>query len=93
MLAQWYMHGIAAQLIQRTLVAPQLKAKRILACARCKLWWMTPEWVGSTRDLPPETQFLLADLGEGDQQGGEGPYALLLPLIDGDYRATLRSPG
>lgn len=22
--------------------------------------------------------------------GGEGPYALLLPLIDGDFRATLR---
>ena len=22
--------------------------------------------------------------------GGQGPYALLLPLIDGDYRATLR---
>ncbi|GFR50303.1 hypothetical protein Agub_g12493, partial [Astrephomene gubernaculifera] len=64
----------------------QLNFTRLLACARNKLWWMTPEWRTATWALPPETQFLLAELGP------EGPYALLLPLIDGDFRATLRPP-
>ncbi|KAG2488980.1 hypothetical protein HYH03_012421 [Edaphochlamys debaryana] len=65
----------------------QLNFKRLLACARNKLWWMTPEWRSATWAMPPETQFLLAEMAEG------GPYALLLPLIDGDFRATLRAPG
>lgn len=63
-----------------------LNCKRMLACARKKLWWMTPEWPTSTTRLPPETQFLLVELAEG------GPYAILLPLIDGAFRATLRPP-
>eukprot|EP00798_Chlamydomonas_sp_ICE-L_P005707 gene5707-17606_t len=81
----------------------------MLACARCKLWWMTPEWTTTTTTLPPETQFLLVDLsgkgvkctgtaatitteggGDGFHSQGDGPYALLLPLIDGSFRATLR---
>lgn len=65
----------------------QLKSKRCLACARCKLWWMTPEWGNTAADLPPETQFLLVEVEEG------GPYAVLLPLIDSDtFRGTLRPP-
>ena len=64
-----------------------LRARRWLACARNKLWWMTPEWGTSARELPPETQFLLAEL-----EGGAG-YAALLPLIDGgSFRGTLRGP-
>ena len=35
---------------------PQLHCKRWLCCARNKLWWMTPEWGTTARDLPPETQ-------------------------------------
>lgn len=65
----------------------QLKSKRYLACARCKLWWMTPEWGRTAADLPPETQFLLVEVEEG------GPYAVLLPLIDTNtFRGTLRPP-
>lgn len=64
----------------------QLNFKRLLACARNKLWWMTPEWRTASWALPPETQFLLAEMAEA------GPYVLLLPLIDGDFRATLRPP-
>ena len=63
---------------------PQLKFRRFLACARNKLWWMTPEWGTALGDLPPETQFLLLELEE------PGAYGLVLPLIDGDFRATLR---
>lgn len=62
----------------------KLKFKRLLACARNKLWWMTPEWRNSTSNLPPETQFLLLELEE------DGPYAVLLPLIEDNFRATLR---
>jgi raffinose synthase len=55
-----------------------------LACARNKLWWMTPEWGSRGDQLPPETQFLLLELEE------PGLYGLVLPLIDGDFRGTLR---
>lgn len=53
---------------------------------------MTPEWGTSLHTLPPETQFLLLQL-DGDAQqssGSSGRYALVLPLIDGNYRATCR---
>ena len=60
---------------------------RLLACARIKLWWMTPEWGSKACDVPPETQFLLLQLGKG------GPYAVMLPLINnGRFRCTLRPP-
>lgn len=46
-------------------------------------------------ELPPETQFLLAELPAQMQATGEeqpaGGYALILPLIDWDFRATLRA--
>lgn len=64
-----------------------LRCKRWLACARNKLWWMTPEWGSETKDLPPETQFLLLELEEDES------YAIILPLIDNDtFRGTLRPP-
>ncbi|KAL4431157.1 hypothetical protein ABPG75_006413 [Micractinium tetrahymenae] len=63
-----------------------LHCKQWLCCARNKLWWMTPEWGKSGRDLPPETQFLLAELEDGS-------YASVLPLISQDtFRGTLRPP-
>ena len=63
----------------------QLRCRRFLAAARNKLWWMTPEWGRAGCELPPETQFLLLELGT------RGPYAVLLPLIDNAaFRATLR---
>lgn len=65
----------------------QLRSRRFLACARCKLWWMTPEWGSRALDIPPETQFLLLEVEEG------GPYAIALPLIDNQtFRGTLRGP-
>jgi hypothetical protein len=67
-----------------TLVLLQLAFKRYMACARNKLWWMTPEWGTTGSSLPPETQFLLLELEE------PGMYAAVLPLIDGDFRGTLR---
>jgi hypothetical protein len=34
----------------------QLHCERWLCCARNKLWWMTPEWGKTARELPPEAQ-------------------------------------
>lgn len=63
-----------------------LRCKQWLACARNKLWWMTPEWGKTARELPPETQFLLAELEDGT-------YATILPLISQQkFRGTLRPP-
>jgi hypothetical protein len=63
-----------------------LRCNRWLACARNKMWWMTPEWGVSGRELPPETQFLLLELADGS-------YGILLPLIDNDtFRGTIRPP-
>jgi len=65
----------------------KLCCERFISSARCKLWWMAPEWGRTPSDLSPETQFLLVEMQEG------GPYAILLPLIDRDiFRATLRPP-
>lgn len=91
-LANSVRHSIDQQCRVQLLLMPlnhclQLKSKRYLACARCKLWWMTPEWGKIVADLPPETQFLLVEVEEG------GPYAVLLPLIDSNtFRGTLRPP-
>ena len=65
-------------------IHPKLIRARFLAGARAKLWWMTPVWGSRASALPPETQFLLVEVKPG------GPYAALVPLIDGSFRATLR---
>ena len=58
---------------------------RFLAGARSKLWWMFPAWGSRGAAVPPETQFLLCQLGPG-------VYAVLTPLIDGGaFRGTLRA--
>ena len=44
---------------------------RFVANARCKLWWMTPTWGGGEcGSIPPETQFLLLEIGGGEGGGG-----------------------
>ena len=68
-----------------------LSCERFLALARCKLWWMTPEWGSVGGELPPETQFLLLDLGpkcaprptlsSPAPSPASHRYALLLPLL------------
>lgn len=37
-------------------LALQLHCEQWLCCARNKLWWMTPEWGRTARELPPEAQ-------------------------------------
>lgn len=78
----------------RLRLAQTLRCKRFLACARVKLWWMQPHWGTRGEDVPPETQFLLLELGQ------DGPYAVIMPLLcdspsadggdDCTFRASLR---
>jgi len=76
----------------RLRLAQTLRCKRFLACARVKLWWMQPSWGGRGEEVPPETQFLLLELGQ------DGPYAVILPLIcdatsGATFRCTVRGYG
>lgn len=58
---------------------------------RFKVWWTT-QWIGTCgRDIENETQFLLLDKSDTDDVGSFRPYVLLLPIIDGRFRASLRS--
>ena len=56
---------------------------RLLACARVTRYWMGPAFGTKAKDIPLDTQFLLFEVSEG------GPYGLLLPLLDGDFRASI----
>lgn len=67
---------------------------------RFKMWWMTQRMGNCGQEIPFETQFLLIeahkgcdieggiDNGEQDQDGST--YAVLLPLLEGDFRAVLQ---
>ena len=67
-----------------TLATAWPAVRRFMACARCKLWWMTPAWGTNASEVPAETQFLLLELK--DNAG----YVVVLPMISADgFRATL----
>ncbi|CAN0904274.1 Galactinol--sucrose galactosyltransferase [Linum grandiflorum] len=61
---------------------------RFMSIFRFKVWWTT-HWVGSNgRDLEHETQLLLLDTSSS----GGRPYVLLLPILEGSFRASFQ-PG
>jgi raffinose synthase len=68
-----------------------------MCCFRFKLWWMTQRMGTSGRDVPLETQFMLLEsragrgTGGGDgEDGGETVYLVMLPLLEGQFRAALQ---
>ncbi|KAI6671305.1 hypothetical protein NL676_006190 [Syzygium grande] len=70
-------------------VAPvgRLRGIRFMSIFRFKVWWTT-HWVGSNgRDLESETQLVMLE-----RSGSGRPYVLLLPLLEGPFRASLQ-PG
>ncbi|XP_004489227.1 galactinol--sucrose galactosyltransferase [Cicer arietinum] len=70
-------------------VAPIGKLKNInfTSIFRFKVWWTTL-WTGSNgKDLETETQFLMLQNSDSGR-----PYVLLLPIIEGPFRASLQ-PG
>ena len=72
----------------------KLNCDRFLACVRQKLWWMVPSWGSRAGDLTCETQFLLLRLkptgNSSAAQGHKFAYAVIIPLVSGDFRASLQ---
>ncbi|KAG0623571.1 hypothetical protein M758_3G184100 [Ceratodon purpureus] len=60
-----------------------LEDVRFLCCFRFKLWWMTQRMGSCGREVPYETQFMLLE-------GPSDNYTVLLPVIDGAFRACLQ---
>ncbi|KAG8100323.1 hypothetical protein GUJ93_ZPchr0013g36255 [Zizania palustris] len=64
---------------------------------RFKLWWMTQRMGSSGRDVPLETQFMIIEVpapaiaGDvSDAAAGEPVYVVMLPLLEGQFRAALQ---
>ncbi|XVF58020.1 hypothetical protein PTKIN_Ptkin07bG0028800 [Pterospermum kingtungense] len=65
----------------------KLKNIRFMSIFRFKVWWTT-HWVGSNGgDLENETQMVILDKSDSGR-----PYILLLPLLEGPFRASIQ-PG
>ncbi|EOY02480.1 hypothetical protein QUC31_018157 [Theobroma cacao] len=65
----------------------KLKNIKFMSIFRFKVWWTT-HWVGSNGgDLENETQMVILDKSDSGR-----PYVLLLPLLEGSFRASLQ-PG
>ncbi|GMH25691.1 hypothetical protein Nepgr_027534 [Nepenthes gracilis] len=65
----------------------KLTDRRFMSIFRFKVWWTT-HWVGTSGgDLEHETQIMMLD-----KLGPQSPYVLLLPLLEGPFRASLQ-PG
>ncbi|XP_072971058.1 probable galactinol--sucrose galactosyltransferase 2 [Typha angustifolia] len=71
---------------------------RWLCLYRFKIWWMIPRWGKSTSEIPYETQMLLLEAKENAMVEDETVdsannssifYILILPVLDGDFRASL----
>lgn len=69
-----------------------LRDCRFLSLFRFKLWWMTQRMGVSGRDVPLETQFMLVEVpaGDGDLAGDAPVYLVMLPLLEGQFRAALQ---
>ncbi|KAF8378250.1 hypothetical protein HHK36_029589 [Tetracentron sinense] len=65
----------------------KLKGIRFMSIFRFKVWWTT-HWIGNKgSDLEHETQMMILNKSDSGR-----PYVLLLPLIEGAFRASLQ-PG
>ncbi|GJN22924.1 hypothetical protein PR202_gb10533 [Eleusine coracana subsp. coracana] len=71
-----------------------LRELRFMCCFRFKLWWMTQRMGTRGSDVPLETQFMLLESRPGDAAGdedsGEAVYLVMLPLLEGQFRAALQ---
>ncbi|VAH48824.1 unnamed protein product [Triticum turgidum subsp. durum] len=64
------------------------KGWRWLSLFKLKIWWMAPKTGADAAGVPAETQMLLLEKrGNGAEDAG---YALMLPALHGDFRASLQ---
>ncbi|XP_073128883.1 probable galactinol--sucrose galactosyltransferase 1 [Henckelia pumila] len=94
--------GVESDQIGSSVVFPvgKLKGLRFLSLYRFKLWWMTQCMGTCGHDIPCETQFLLIEVpnsfrvGEenkdGEERTGSVIYTVLLPILEGNFRAVLQ---
>nr|CAB3476111.1 unnamed protein product [Digitaria exilis] len=70
----------------------KLRDTRFMSIFRFKVWWTT-HWVGDNgRDVENETQLILLDRSSSSSTSGDHrPYVLLLPIVEGPFRACLES--
>ena len=69
----------------------RLRDIRFMSIFRFKVWWTT-HWVGDNgRDVENETQMMVLDRSSAGGSGGGRPYVLLLPIIEGSFRACLEA--
>ncbi|XLR29328.1 hypothetical protein S83_057228 [Arachis hypogaea] len=66
----------------------KLEGLRFMCLFRFKMWWMTQRMGTFGKDVPIETQFLLIETHNGSED--QSSYAVLLPLLEGDFRASLQ---
>ncbi|EPS63233.1 hypothetical protein M569_11554, partial [Genlisea aurea] len=64
-----------------------LRECKFMCLFRPKIWWMIPRFGSSASDIPIETQLLLLELRE---KSDDAFYVLLLPVLEGQFRATLQ---
>lgn len=57
---------------------------------RFKMWWMTQRMGNYGQEIPIETQFLLIEAHQGEEDEDGSTYAVLLPLLEGDFRAVFQ---
>ncbi|KAG7023090.1 putative galactinol--sucrose galactosyltransferase 2 [Cucurbita argyrosperma subsp. argyrosperma] len=76
-----------------------LERHEFLCLYRFKMWWMIPRIGKSGSEVPVETQMLLLKVAEesalndessADQDTDRSYYILILPVLDGSFRATLQ---
>ncbi|KAL5227636.1 hypothetical protein ABZP36_015901 [Zizania latifolia] len=69
----------------------KLRDVSFMSIFRFKVWWTT-HWVGTNgRDVENETQMMMLDRSEAEKTTGRRPYVLLLPIVEGPFRACLES--
>ncbi|KAF6146266.1 hypothetical protein GIB67_011738 [Kingdonia uniflora] len=76
-----------------------LEGYRLLCFFRFRLWWMIPRFGTSASEIPVETQMLLLEVRDnftpaenyiGNTLIEDTFYILILPVLDGKFRASLR---
>ena len=60
--------------------------KRFVCCYRYDAWWNTPRFGTNASEIPSDTQFMLAELGNGS-------YAAFFPMLDGPFHCAIEGDG
>ncbi|CAH1425085.1 unnamed protein product [Lactuca virosa] len=66
-----------------------LEDLRFMCCFRFKLWWMTQRMGTCGKDIPLETQFMLVE-SKDNNDNSPTIYTVFLPLLEGQFRAVLQ---